>query len=205
MIAPAHSKEALRQAAYQKRLRVSSADGKQAAHRMMENFLRDVPLKEGAVIAGYWPINAEITVLPLMVQLQHKGYACALPQVVKKGAPLVFRAWTEKTPLKANQYGIKEPDPAKAPVVRPDVLLVPMLAFDPAGYRLGYGVGFYDLTLKQLRAKAPVLAVGIAYDLQRMDKLPAESHDCLMDMIVTEKHVHQCRAHQHLPETEKKA
>jgi len=199
LIAPANSKEALRQAAYQKRLRVSAADGKQAAHRMMENFLRDVPLKEGAVIAGYWPINAEINVLPLMVQLQHKGYTCALPQVWKKGAPLVFRSWNEKTPMKPNAYGIKEPDPAKAPAVRPDVIIVPLLAFDPAGYRLGYGLGFYDLTLKHLKEKAPVLAVGIAYDLQRMEKLPAESHDCLMDIIVTDKHVHQ-----HLPEGGKK-
>lgn len=168
---------------------------------MMENFLRDVPLKEGAVVAGYWPINAEINVLPLMVQLQHKGFTCALPQVAKKGAPLVFRAWNEKTPLKPNAYGIKEPDPTKAPVVRPDILLVPLLGFDAAGYRLGYGVGFYDLTLKSLKQNAPVLAVGIAYDLQRMDKLPAESHDCLMDMIVTDKKTHLPLSE---PEVEKK-
>ncbi len=154
---------------------------------MMENFLRDVPLKEGAIIAGYWHVNAEINVLPLMVQLQHKGYVCALPQVMKKNAPLSFLRWDEKTPMRVNAYGIKEPVPTKSPLVRPDILIVPMLAFDPEGSRLGYGMGYYDLTLRHLKAGAPMMAVGVAYDLQRMEQVLAESTDCKMDIIVTDK------------------
>ena len=184
----ANNKDAQRQAAFQKRLRVQTAAAKQAAQQMIENFLRDVlPLKEGAVIAGYWPVHGEIHVLPLLVQLQHKGYACALPQMGQKNMPLVFRSWNEKTPMRTNAYQIKEPDPAKSPIVRPDVLIVPMLAFDAAGHRLGYGMGFYDATLRQLKAQGPVLAVGVAYDVQKVEKVPAESTECLMDIIVTDK------------------
>jgi 5-formyltetrahydrofolate cyclo-ligase len=190
LIQSANNKDVQRQAAFQKRLRVQTADAKQATQHMMENFLRDVPMKEGAVIAGYWPVHSEIHVLPLMVQLQHKGYACALPQMGRKNTPLVFRSWNEKTPMRVNAYDIKEPDPAKSLVVRPDILIVPMLAFDAAGHRLGYGMGFYDTTLRQLKAQGPVLAVGIAYDLQKMDKVQTESHDCVMDMIVTDKKVY---------------
>ncbi len=157
---------------------------------MMEKFLRDVPLKTGAVIAGYWPVNAEINVMPLMVQLLHKGYACALPQVIKRMPPLIFRSWHEKMPMRANIYNMKEPDPTKAAIVRPDILIVPMLSFDPAGGRLGYGAGFYDLTLRHLREKGPVLAVGIAYDLQKIDHVTPENHDLPMDMVVTDKQVY---------------
>jgi 5-formyltetrahydrofolate cyclo-ligase len=190
LIPSANNKDAQRQAAFQKRLRVQTAAAKQAAHQMMEHFLRDVPLKEGAVIAGYWPVHGEIHVLPLLIQLQQKGYACALPQMGKKNTPLVFRSWNEKTPMRANAYDIKEPDPAKSPVVRPDVLLLPMLAFDAAGHRLGYGMGFYDATLRQLKAQGHVLAVGVAYDLQKIDKVQAESAECLMDMVVTDKKIY---------------
>ena len=190
MLSPQNSKEAHRQAAFQKRLRVPTAAGKLAAHQMMENFLRDVPLKTGAIIAGYWPVNAEINVLPLMMQLQQRGYACALPTMVKKNAPLVFRNWTEKMPMRVNAYGIKEPVSAKSTVVRPDILIVPMLAFDAAGGRMGYGLGFYGLTLRQLKTAAPLIAVGVAYDLQKLDRVPPESHDCTMDMVVTDKNVY---------------
>lgn len=93
-------------------------------------------------------------------------------------------------PMRGAVNGIKEPDPAKSSLVRPDILIVPMLAFDPAGHRLGYGAGFYDLTLRQMKAKGPVLAVGIAYDLQRIEQVPAEIHECAMDMIVTDKKVY---------------
>lgn len=187
MIASANSLQAQRQAAFQKRLRVQAAAAKQAARQMMENFLHGVPLKEGAVIAGYWPVNGEINVLPLLVQLLHKGYACALPQITNKTPPLVFRSWAEKTPMRTNTYNIKEPDPAKSALVRPDVLIVPLLAFDPAGNRLGYGAGHYAATLRHLRQGGPVLAVGVAYDVQKTGQIQAESPDGALDMIVTDK------------------
>lgn len=190
MNAPANNKDAQRQAAFQTRLRVQAAAAKQAARQMSENFLRDVPLKEGAIIGGYWPVHGEIHILPLLVQLQQKGYACALPQMGKKNMPITFRSWNEKTPMRSNAYDIKEPDPAKSTVVRPDVVIVPMLAFDAAGHRLGYGMGFYDATLRQLKAQGPVLAVGVAYDLQLIKQVAAESGDCLMDMVVTDKKVY---------------
>jgi 5-formyltetrahydrofolate cyclo-ligase len=190
LLHPDNSKEAHRQAAFQKRLRVPTAAAKLAAHQMMETFLLDVPLKTGAIIAGYWPVNAEINVLPLMIQLQNKGYACALPQMIKKNAPLAFLSWNEKMPMRVNAYGIKEPVPTKSTLVRPDVLIVPMLAFDPTGGRMGYGLGFYSLTLRHLRAGAALMAVGTAYDLQKLDRVPPESLDCTVDMIVTDKNVY---------------
>lgn len=194
MTAPANNKQAQRQAAFQKRLRVPAATAKQASHQMMENFLREVPLKEGGIIAGYWPVNAEINVMPLLVQLLHKGYACALPQVIKKMPPLIFRSWNEKMPMQANMYNIKEPDPTKSAIVRPDVVIVPLLAFDAAGHRLGYGAGCYDQALRHLKSTGQVLAVGVAYDLQKIDKVLAEPHDCPMDMVVTERTVYRIQA-----------
>lgn len=186
--APA-DKNTLRQDALRKRLSLPTAARKEAAQAMAERFLQTVKLKPGAVIAGYWPVNGEINVLPLLTQLQGQGYACALPQMSGKDKPLLFGRWSEKTPMKTNAFEIKEPE-ASAPAVMPDIVIVPLLAFDDQLHRLGYGAGFYDRTFTVMKKIGPFTAVGVAYDVQKIGKVPAEAHDRALDMVVTDRHVY---------------
>lgn len=145
----------------------------------------DLPLVPGAVVSFYWPMGDEADPRPLAARLAQRAHALALPAVVKKDAPLVFRLWREGDPLIVHKFGMHEPADG-APLVTPDVLLVPLLAFDARGHRLGYGGGFYDRTLAALDAK---LAVGVAYAGQETDALPIHARDHPLDMVVTEKGV----------------
>lgn len=186
MAPSAQNKNLLRQNAFRKRMTLPAAVQKQAAQDMTKNFLKHVSLTQGMTIAGYWPVQAEINVLPLLTQLLQQGYACALPQVIATDKPLVFRSWHEKTKMRINTYQIKEPDPAAASIVTPDVIIVPLLAFDHAGHRLGYGAGLYDRTLSGLKGRT----VGVAFESQRVDKIPHEGHDRRLDMIVTDRNIY---------------
>ena len=187
-----NNKDDLRQAAFRKRLALPAAVQKQAARAMMELFLKEVPLAPGLVIAGYWPMHGEINVMPLMTHLQGAGYPCALPQIRGKNMPLAFRAWHGKTPMRTGMFDFREPDPASAAVVAPDVLIAPLLAFDAAGRRLGYGAGFYAPTILQLRKTRTPLIVGVAYDTQKLGAVPAAEGVPTLDMVVTDKHVYKC-------------
>lgn len=137
----------------------------------------------GAVVSFYWPMGDEADPRALAARLAARGHALALPVTVKKGAPLVFRAWREGDRLIVHAFGMHEPV-ATAPEVKPDVLLVPLLAFDARGHRLGYGGGFYDRTLAALDIK---LAIGIAYAGQETETLPIHERDHPLDMVVTER------------------
>jgi 5-formyltetrahydrofolate cyclo-ligase len=137
-----------------------------------------------AVVSGFLAIGEEIDPAPLMLRLEREGYTLALPVMEAKGKPLVFRAWAPGDPLAEVMWGIREPL-AAAPVVEPDVVLGPLLAFDAAGYRLGYGGGFYDRTLARLRAMKPVVSIGLAYDEQRVDAVPHSSYDERLDWVLT--------------------
>ena len=117
--------------------------------------------------------------------LAARGHALALPVVAAKKSPLVFRRWREGDPLIVHIFGMHEPA-AAAPEIVPDVLLIPLLAFDAQGTRLGYGGGFYDRTLASLKTKR---AIGIAYAGQEVDELPCHDHDHPLDAVVTEKGV----------------
>jgi len=140
----------------------------------------------GAVIAAYWPMGDEIDVRPLLQHLHGAGYVCALPAVVVPKGPLVFRVWHPGMVLDSGVLGTSHP-PAVATLVTPRVVLVPLLAFDAAGTRLGYGGGYYDRTLAGLRGTGQVLAIGIAYAAQRVDKAPRTGYDEPLDWIVTEE------------------
>ena len=139
---------------------------------------------EELCIAGYVPIRSEIDPMPLLEACAKAGCATCLPTTPKAGAPLVFRTWQIGAPLVEGLYGTSEP-PRDAPILTPNVLLVPLLAFDAAGYRLGYGGGFYDRTLAGLRPRG-VVAIGIAYAGQEIPQVPRQSHDAPLDGIVTE-------------------
>lgn len=136
-----------------------------------------------AVVAAYLPIGSEIDSVPALAA--HRGALC-LPVVVARAAPLVFRRWRPGDALEPGPLGTRHP-PTVAGELRPEVLVVPLLAFDAAGRRLGYGGGFYDRTLAALReAGTTVRAIGFAYAGQRMDDLPTGPHDAPLDLIVTE-------------------
>jgi 5-formyltetrahydrofolate cyclo-ligase len=140
------------------------------------------------IVAGYWPIGTELDVRHTLSHLDLIGFGCALPVVVAKGEPLTFRTWTPQVPMERSGLGILAPA-ATVPEVDPDVLLVPLLAFDRAGYRLGYGAGFYDRTLERLRRSKPVMAIGIGFAGQEVDNVPRDRYDQPLDWLVTENFV----------------
>ena len=142
------------------------------------------------VVAGYWPVGCELDCRPLLQWFGAAGWDCALPVVVGAAAPLRFRRWRPGEPLVAGGGGIPEPA-SSAPEVSPSVVLVPLVAFDRAGRRLGQGAGHYDRTLAVLRARAPVLVVGLAFAVQEEPALPAAPHDQPLDWIVTEQGAHR--------------
>jgi 5-formyltetrahydrofolate cyclo-ligase len=161
----------------------------EAAQYAAEHFLNSVFCNQPCVMAGYIAMADELDPLPLMRQLAAAGHRLALPVVVEKQAPLKFRAWQPGGPLEAGHHGTQAP-PAAAPEVTPDVVIVPLLAFDAAGHRLGYGGGYYDRTLAQLRRQGRVQAVGFAYDGQKVPALPCHEGDQRLDAIVTDQAVY---------------
>jgi 5-formyltetrahydrofolate cyclo-ligase len=142
----------------------------------------------GTLISGFMPLKSEINPLPLIQQLAEAGARLALPAIAGRGKPLIMRAWEFGAPLDRGQWGIREPK-ADAPEVEPDILLVPLLAFDRAGYRIGYGAGYYDMTIHRLRALKPVTAVGIAFAAQEVPKIPTTPRDERLDLVLTEREV----------------
>lgn len=164
------------------------AQGVSAESALLDRFLDGTPLPPGAIVAGYWPMRGEIDVRPLLGALAERGQVTALPVVEGAGRPLTFRRWKPGDALDEGPYGTRHPA-AEADAVRPHCLLVPLLAFDRRGYRLGYGGGFYDRTLEQMRAQAPVVAIGIAYAGQEVEHVPFDAHDQRLDWVVTEREV----------------
>jgi 5-formyltetrahydrofolate cyclo-ligase len=114
------------------------------------------------------------------------GARLALPVVAGRGKPLIMRAWNFGEPLASGVWGIREP-PESAPEVFPDILIVPMLAFDRTGHRIGYGAGYYDMTIARLRGMKPVIALGIAYAAQEIAEIPTTPRDAALDLVLTER------------------
>jgi 5-formyltetrahydrofolate cyclo-ligase len=143
----------------------------------------------GQVVAGYMPIRTEIDPRPAMELLSQKGRECtlALPVVEAQAQPLRFDTWGMSQPLKEGAFGAAIPE--QSVPVTPAVVIVPLVAFNRSGHRLGYGGGFYDRTLEVLRAGADVFAVGLAYSGQEMSDFPTSPTDAALDAIVTENEV----------------
>jgi 5-formyltetrahydrofolate cyclo-ligase len=140
----------------------------------------------GKIVSGFMPMKTEINPLPLLRRLADAGAQLALPAIDARGKPLIMRAWKIGDELKAGQWGIREPLP-QAAQVDPDILLVPLAAFDRAGHRIGYGAGYYDMTIHALRAKKKVVAIGIAFAAQEIPRVPATERDERLDLIMTER------------------
>ena len=147
-----------------------------------------VDVAPGAIVSGFSPLKSEINPVPLLRRFADAGARLALPVVAGKGRPLTMRAWAFGEPLVAGVWGIREPPP-DAPEVFPDILIVPLLAFDRAGHRVGYGAGYYDMTIGRLRGMKPVIAMGIAYAAQEIDQVPATPRDAALDLVLTEREI----------------
>jgi 5-formyltetrahydrofolate cyclo-ligase len=143
-------------------------------------------LAPGAIVSGFMPLKSEINPLPLLQKLAQHGARLALPVVAGRGKPLIMREWAWGEPLASGVWGIREPK-AEAPEVEPDILLVPLLAFDRAGHRIGYGAGYYDMTIHRLRSRKPVTAIGIAFAAQEVAKVPSTPRDERLDLVLTER------------------
>src|SRR4051794_16649572 len=145
-----------------------------------------VAVQADAVVSGFSPLKSEINPFPLMRSLAGAGARLALPVVAGRGRPLIMRAFAFGDALASGQWGIREPT-ADAAEVAPDILLVPLLAFDRMGNRIGYGAGYYDMTIGKFRAMKPIIAVGIAYAAQEIPAVPVTERDARLDLVLTER------------------
>lgn len=180
-------KSIARKAAFARRKVAHAIDEGQSAGVLSEVLAgyRGVPL------AGYMPIQTEIDPVPALAEAAAHG-PVGVPVIVAGGAPLRFAHWEPDMPLVKGAFGARIPKDPK--FFEPEIVIVPLVAFDPNGGRLGYGGGFYDRTLEVLRAKRATLAVGFAYSVQKADTLPLEPTDQPLDLIVTEQSVINLRA-----------
>ncbi len=150
-----------------------------------------LPTQQRKVVSAFFPYKSEIDTRPLLGKLAGEGWTTCLPIVIALGQPLIFRHWMPGQPTVPGTWDIPQPTDDR-PLLEPDVLLVPMMAFDRRGFRLGYGGGFYDRTLQQLRAKKPIVAIGVAYAAQEVDSVVHDSHDQALDYVLTEKGFSKC-------------
>ncbi len=164
------------------------AEARKAAAEAIAPRTFPIAVTPGTIVSGFMPLKSEINPLPLMQKLAAAGAQLALPAIAGRGKPLIMRAWRFGEPLDRGQWGIREPKP-EAVEAEPDILLVPLLAFDRAGHRIGYGAGYYDMTITALRARKPVTAVGIAFAAQEIPTVPTTPRDARLDLVLTEREV----------------
>ncbi len=178
-------KEILRTEAKRHQVRIDPRT--EDAESVADLFLLHIAPEADKVIAAYWPKDREFDTRPLLDELLKRGFTCSLPVIQKDTRILKFAKWNDKLPLKESSFGIMEPVVNNLiEWVEPDIFIVPMLAFDRRGYRLGHGFGYYDATLEAAKKKKPITTVGVAYGQQAvLFNLPTESHDQKMDWVIT--------------------
>ncbi len=181
----ADAKRALRERLRRVRSGITVEERERVARLMRPAFAKAVELPPDAVVAGYIASGSELSAAPLMAALEQRGVTLVLPVVGERGERLLFRTWRSGDTLVPNRYDIGEPTEDK-PELMPTHLLVPLLAFDDHGYRLGYGGGYYDRTLAALRAAGPITAIGLAFHAQRLAFVPRGPGDEPLDMVLTE-------------------
>ena len=156
-----------------------------AGEQVCQQLLDSKKLKTNQIVAVYWPLGDELDPMPLLNRLHGLGHQTLLPVMLGAGKPLLFRKWESNDSLKTAQFGTYEPCEDK-PVLKPDVILAPLLAFDRHGYRLGYGGGFYDRTIENLRQTESVSVFGVAYAAQEMNQVVRGPFDQPLDAVITE-------------------
>jgi 5-formyltetrahydrofolate cyclo-ligase len=184
------AKSNLRKAALARRDELPAADRMAAADAIAGRAF-PIAVAPGTIVSGYMPMKSELDPRPLMRKLADAGARLALPVVIARGVPLVMRAYAFGDALVRGVWGIRVPPP-EAPEVEPDIVLAPLLAFDRSGNRLGYGAGYYDMTIAALRANKPVVAVGVAFAAQEVEDVPTTPRDVRLDFVLTEKEVINC-------------
>lgn len=177
-------KNALREKAREKRAGLQAATP-HAGELFRDVFLTHIKFPKDAVISSYAPHGTELSTAPLNLALHNMGHKLCLPVVLSRGHALAFRQYQPAMTLAKGLLGVLEP-PASSPIVLPDVILVPLLAFNRQGFRLGYGGGYYDRTLTLLRRERKVLAVGVAFAGQEFAEIPVGFTDAHLDWVVTE-------------------
>jgi len=182
-------KEGLRKEALERRLALKGSVATLSA-RIAENFIARIPIPAGAIVSAYVAIGDEADPAPLIDGLRARGHRIVLPRVVGRGKPLDFHLLEPGAKLVPGGFGLSEP-PRDWPILDPDVLAVPLLAFDAQGYRIGYGAGFYDRTLSRLRAARHVLAAGYCFSIQEVVAVPHDEKDEPLDWSVTETGAHR--------------
>ncbi|HVW94011.1 MAG TPA: 5-formyltetrahydrofolate cyclo-ligase [Devosia sp.] len=178
------TKALLREQASARRAALGEDFRQEASRRAAAHFAKDVTLEPGAIVAAYWPMRDEMDCRPLLLWLAERGQPICLPAVVTREKPLAMRLWVHDAPLYPNGFGTLAPADDAA-LVEPDVVLLPLLAFDRTGTRLGYGAGYYDRTMAAL--SKPVRRIGYAFAAQEMPVLPRELHDVPLQAVVTEE------------------
>lgn len=144
-----------------------------------------IDVKQGVIVSAYSPMKSEFNPVPLMRKLSESGATLALPVTPKRGNPLIMRAWAFGDEMASGVWGIREPKP-ESPEVFPDIMLVPLAAFDRSGHRIGYGAGYYDMTIARIRAMKPVITIGLAFAAQEIPRVPATAFDARLDLVLTE-------------------
>lgn len=180
-------KNALRETQRQQRARLFRTHGPETYTRAAQHFMKAIAIPRGGVIAGYWPLQDEFDCRPLLEALAAQGALLALPVVAKDSGSLLFREWRPGAPLQPAGYGTIGPGEGAAEHL-PSLVIVPFLAFDRRGYRLGYGGGFYDRSLTSLRSSGKCRqAIGLGFSAQRVQQVPAAPYDARLDGVVTEE------------------
>ncbi len=166
--------------------RRTGLDAEACGRGLADHVLRQCLPALGAVVAGFWPVGNEIDVRPLLHALHRRGIAVALPVTPGRGQALAFRRWQPGDALIPERFGTMRPT---GPVMLPDALLIPLLAFDAAGWRLGYGGGFYDRTLAELPGR---FRLGCGFAAQQVDAVPVGRYDIRLDAVATENGILRC-------------
>jgi 5-formyltetrahydrofolate cyclo-ligase len=179
-------KRTLRRSMIERRAGLDEEARRQAAAGLLEMWRLERPVTTPAVVSGFWPMAEELDIRPLMIELFEQGCRLALPVVVSKKQPLIFRTWQPGDALDEGVFGTLHPSP-DCDVVEPDALIVPLLAVDEEGWRLGYGGGFYDRTLAGLRARKSINAIGVGFDEQLVSDVPHGPDDQRLDWLLTDK------------------
>jgi 5-formyltetrahydrofolate cyclo-ligase len=180
---PAARKEQLRLEAFERRNALEKAWRQQASRAIADQVLALPELRDLQPVGGYWPIRSEVDPRPILRGLVKRGQIAALSQILHPH--LSWREWRPGDVLVKGGFGVREPGP-DAPEVFPKALLVPLVAFDRRGGRIGYGKGHFDRAIAVLEDQHPVLTIGLAYAVQEIDRVPVEPHDRMLDVVITE-------------------
>ena len=191
-LAPTPTKAELRAKALARREALTDKQRTKSAQALAKRGL-PVEIVTGMVVSGYSPIRNEIDPAPLLLRRAEQGARLALPVVNARGKSLTFRAWSPSDRLMLGPLGIPEPSPAAAELI-PDIMLVPLAAFDRLGHRIGYGAGHYDYTFAHLRKSKAVTGIGVAFAVQEIEAVPALSHDVALDFVLTDKETFDFRS-----------